>query len=51
MTNKAQRDVDNEDLVLSELSIGELTGQLVDDLNDGLTDETSELWSSSSALH
>ena len=51
MTNRAQRDVDNEDLVLSELSIGELTGQLVDDLNDGLTDEISELWSSSSALH
>lgn len=38
-------------LVLSELSIGELTGQLGDDLNDGLTDEISELWSTSSALN
>jgi hypothetical protein len=51
MTNKAQRDVDNEDLVLSELSIGELTGQPGDDLNDGVTDEISELWSTSSALN
>jgi hypothetical protein len=51
MTNKAQRDVDNEDHVLSEISIGELTGQPGGDLNDGLTEEISELWSTSSALN